>query len=108
MLSDNEYKVDVRDYCSKTSTCFPPDPGSDIRPSHMTGIATAVCVTRRSDGALKGGVRSSAFVNLFLRTLRRAPRLCVKLEPTESILAYDFVGVGIEEIDQHEFFRMPR
>jgi hypothetical protein len=29
------------------------------------------------DGALKGGVKSLSFVNLFLRTLRRSHRLCV-------------------------------
>jgi hypothetical protein len=43
-----------------------------------------------------------------LRTLRRSQRLYVKLEAAESILAYGFVGVGIEEVDQHEFFRVPR
>src|SRR4030095_284411 len=46
--------------------------------------------------------------NLFLRTLHRSHRLCVKFEPAESILAYGFVGVGIEEVDQHELFRVPR
>jgi hypothetical protein len=31
----------------------------------------------------------------------------VKFEPAKSILAYRSVGVGIEEVDQHEFFRVP-
>src|SRR6266511_785951 len=47
-------------------------------------------------------------LDLYLRTLRRQHRLCVKFEPAKSILAYGFVGVGIEEVDQHELFRVPR
>ena len=45
---------------------------------------------------------------LFLRTLSRPHSRCVKLEAAESILAYGFIGVGIEEVDQHEFFRVTR
>ena len=45
--------------------------------------------------------------HLFLRTLRRAHRFCVKFEPAESILTYRFVGVGVEEVDQHELLRVP-
>jgi hypothetical protein len=44
--------------------------------------------------------------SLFLRQVRRSHRLCVEFEPAESIFAYGFVGVGIEEIDQHELFRV--
>jgi hypothetical protein len=36
----------------------------------------------------------------------RPDRLCVKFEPAEPILAYGFVGGGIEEVNQHELFRM--
>ncbi len=46
--------------------------------------------------------------DLFLRSLRRAHGLCVKFEAAESILPYRSIGLGIEEIDQHELFRVPR
>lgn len=44
---------------------------------------------------------------LFLRALGRSHAVSVKFEPAKSILAYRFVGLGIEEVDQHEFFRVP-
>lgn len=46
-------------------------------------------------------------LRLFLWPIRCPDRLCVKLEPAEPILAYWFLGLCIEEIDQHELFRMP-
>ena len=45
---------------------------------------------------------------LFLRALRGSRRVSVKFEPAKSELAYRFVGLGIEQVDQHEFFRVPR
>lgn len=45
--------------------------------------------------------------NLFFRTLRRSRRVYVKFEPAKSVLAYRSFGVGVEEVDEHEFFGVP-
>ena len=67
-------------------------PLSDISRSGVGNAANDV----RGGGALR------------LRTLRGLQRLGVKFEAAESILAYRSIGLGIEEIDQHELFRVPR
>jgi hypothetical protein len=45
-------------------------------------------------------------LKLLLWPVRRSQGYIVKFEPTEAILAYGFVGIHIEEIDEHELVRM--